>query len=200
MRIGLDLDGVVYKWDDTVKYLIKRYFDIQLADATDWDSYERQLKDLGRRDAWKWLWSKGITEYGMFKHGSLYKGAREGIREIAAKGEIVILTKRPPLAQQDTLEWLAYQKLPTSEIHILNHGRKSDVKCDAYIDDSMANAIDILNNTDGLMLLWDRPWNQSTEYWPETDSRFRRVSSWEEVVNELGELERRRGSVGASSA
>lgn len=176
LRLGLDLDGVVYRWQDTAIYLLNTLRGTSVSyDA--WDHWD-YLKETISKDDWKWLWSDAVIDHGLFRFGSLYKGSREFLRDIKDQYEIVVITSRQENAVRDTMDWLAYQQLPTTEIHILGQQSKSSVepKCDVYIDDAIHNCEDLLVNTGGLVVMPDRPWNakySSPEY-----LRFHRGFGW----------------------
>jgi 5'(3')-deoxyribonucleotidase len=190
LRIALDLDGVVYRWDDTAFFLIEEYFGVKIGPSTYWNYIKDELirRGLaadpdhplpdGQVDVWKWLWNEGVTKYGLFRYGSLYKGAREALRRIEDMGhDIVVITTRPKAAIRDTMDWLAFQGIAAAEVHILPFGvPKSGIPCHVYLDDGPHNVEDILKNQhNAAMVLWDRSWNQEI-----TDPRVERVHSWRE--------------------
>jgi uncharacterized HAD superfamily protein len=173
LRLGLDLDGVVYRFSDTANYLILAHHGIKLGDWTTWDYPEQHVP----KEVWGWLWTKAITDHGLFRYGSIYKGTREFLTAVAELANIVVITSRPPNAVQDTMAWLAYQQLPTSEIHVLGKQAKSTVQpqCDVYIDDAIHNCQDLIENTNALVIMPDRPWNQG--YASDEVTRFHRAFS-----------------------
>ncbi len=181
MRFGLDLDGVVYNWDDTVRFLIEHYWDIRLPESQNWNSFEHALVEIGREDIWKWLWKEGI-ELGMFRCGHIYKGAGEAVRDIGKIAEVVVITHRPTLGVNDTLNWLALQRWPITEVHIMHGRNKSEIPCDVYLDDSPSNIEDFYTRTLSSILLWDRPWNQNVD---DEKLGITRVCNWEEVIEWL---------------
>lgn len=178
-RFGLDLDGVVYKWDDTARYMLNLYCGEEVAESRSWD----HIKDTVSPTSWTWLWSEGV-KLGLFRYGHIYKGAIEGVQQLGELTDLVVITSRPKSAVQDTLDWLGYNRFPVAEVHILGFDqKKSDVlpHCDFYLDDGAHNIDDLYDNTKGELLLWDRPWNQD-HY---RDPSIRRVSSWLEVIEEV---------------
>lgn len=153
-RIGLDIDGVVYKWSDTVRYLVQTHHGIDVGESTYWD----YLKDVLPPHVWRWLWREGI-ELGLFRYGHLYRGAIEGVRELAAIGKVEAVTHRPEAAVEDTLRFLSYIELPLSGVHILTEQQpKSSVGCDVYIDDAPHVAREVVGAGKRLVLV-DQPWN-----------------------------------------
>lgn len=176
LRLGLDLDGVIYRWQDTAIYLLNTHRGTNISyDAWDHWGY---LKDTISKQDWDWLWNEATRKHGLFRFGSLYKGSRELLDQLVDRYDIVVITSRQANAVHDTMDWLAYQKLPTTEIHILGSQPKSSVQpeCDVYIDDAIHNCEDLLNNTKGLVIMPDRPWN-SKGFHPDDYNRFRRTYS-----------------------
>src|SRR3990167_8817615 len=184
MRIGLDVDGVLYHFHKTALYMLNtmKGYDLKEEDWTYWN----QPKDVVKNNDWQWLWSKGV-ELGLFRYGHLYKGAIEGVRELATLGDIVIITHRPRNAIRDTLDWLAYLRLPIHEIHLQTDGQfKSTVEphCDLYVDDKPENIEDFANNTHAVPLLWNRPWNASYGSGPrDLLGDYQRIDSWKQVID-----------------
>lgn len=184
LRFGIDVDGVLYQWDKTARYMLRTEFgypkDGPLGQpGTYWNS----MQDVVTKEHWSWLWNSGVKQ-GLFRYGHLYKGSIEALRELNKLGDIVIITHRPRSAVQDTIDWLSYMKFPVNEVHMFTNGEaKSTVKCDLYLDDKPENFDDFVNNTNGLPLLWRRPWNIQV-------FRSPFVETWEEVIVHARHLRR----------
>jgi len=120
-RIALDLDGVVYQWTATACYLLNHHkgYKFNHLEVDSWD----YLEDRVSKKDWDWLWDEGI-KLGLFRYGSLYKGAVDGIRSLMKLGEVVVITSRPKRSACDTIAWMAYLNLPFTEFHILGKGSK----------------------------------------------------------------------------
>jgi uncharacterized HAD superfamily protein len=175
LRIGLDIDGVMYHWEKTARYMLREILpnspykgDPALErPSTGWNYIEHNVAP----EHWKWLWSEGV-KLGLFRYGHMFKGTIEAVRHLAELGDIIVITHRPAAAVPDTLAWLAYQQLPLAGVHILTHQEpKSTVEaCDFFLDDKPENCID-MNDTGAEVWLMDRPWNQHCN-WPN------RATSW----------------------
>jgi len=179
LRIGLDIDGVLYHFHKTAIYLLNtlKNYHLEVKEWSDWD----WLKEQTFTSDWNWLWKEGVKDYGLFRYGHIYKGAIEGVRKLAKLGDIVVISHRPKNAIGDTLDWLSYNKFPVQEIHLLtNQEPKSQVqpRCDIYIDDGLHNATDL--SRFGTVLLVDRPWNQDCDY--TQPNVVIRVKDWNEIV------------------
>lgn len=174
LRLGQDLDGVIYRWSDTARYLLNEHRKEDPGESQNYD----WIKNHITKESWDWLWSQGVRDHGLFRYGSLYKGTREFLQQMEPLCDIVIITSRPSSAVRDTMDWLAYQKLPISEVHIVGpEQKKSSItpQCDVYIDDAAHNCQDLIENTKGLVIMPDRPWNQG--YSSDEITRFHRVYS-----------------------
>jgi 5'(3')-deoxyribonucleotidase len=156
-------------------------YDLKVEDWSFWN----WPKTVVKNNDWQWLWSEGVRS-GLFRYGHLYKGSIEGIRALNKIGDVIIITHRPRNAVQDTLDWLAYQRLPFMEVNLLTNGEpKSSVPhCDLYVDDKPENIVDFLTNVpEATSLLWTRPWNAE-----KSAAEFERVTSWEEVFDQAAAI------------
>jgi uncharacterized HAD superfamily protein len=193
MRIGLDLDGVCYQWDKTVRYMLREILpdspytkDGPLGTpASHWDHVQENVAP----EHWHWVWTEGVR-LGLFRHGHLYPGTIKAVRQLAESGDVVVITHRPQSAVTDTLAWLAFQQLPISGLHLLTSGEpKSSVQpqCDIYLDDKVSNCIELAMRVPGVRLvaLMDRPWNQYSSF---GSGPVKRVCSWQEFIDRVEEL------------
>ena len=181
--IGLDLDGVLYKFNNTAAWLLNTHRGYSLPkEPLSWHGQEELVS---RRD-WNWLFKQGIRDHGLFRHGHMYLGAVQGVADLAAIGDVIVITKRPKRAERDTVDWINFHRLPVSEIHVIGEAAKSSIPCDVYIDDSPKVMLDININTLATGLLWDRPWNRDETLAGWTDTY--RVRSWQEVCERTRRL------------
>lgn len=195
MRIGVDIDGVMYHWDKTARYMLREVLpDSPYKDALNEPGlYWNHIQDQVSKEHWSWLWSEGVR-LGLFRHGHLFKGTIVAMRQLAELGDVIAITHRPKAAVNDTMAWLSYQQLPVSGVHILtNQEAKSGVQhCDAYIDDKPENCEDYLLNTKApIVAMPARPWNRAIG--PELLKhehihRLRIVFDWNSFVEECRKL------------
>lgn len=190
MRIALDIDGVMYMWEKTARYMLREvlpnspYKEVLQQESTGWDWIKQQVLP----GHWEWLWKQGV-ELGLFRYGHNYPGTIQAVRELATIGEVILITHRPKVAVNDTLAWLAYQNLPITGVHLLtNQQNKAGVnpKCDVYLDDKPRNCVDLAAGTKGHVFLCRQPWNASWEVplnigvvdsWPEFIEKVRNVAA-----------------------
>lgn len=181
-RIGVDLDGVIYKWTETARFLLKWRFGVEVGESLHWDYIKEQITE----SQWLWLWQAdedGGVGRGLFRQGHCYKGSFETLKELSLLGDIVIITHRPKSAIPDTLDWLAFNKIPASTVHLMYREEpKSSVKpeCQIYVDDKAENCIDLAENTDGLVCLWSRPWNAGDQKKLPKDIQI--IDSWDRFL------------------
>lgn len=159
LRLGVDLDGVGYAWDKTARFLLKWHKEYTLPPSSEWDSIQNSIS----KEDWKWLWSDAITQHGLYRHGHILKGYKEALDLLAIKHKIVLITARPKIATIDTLDWLAFHRIPTQELHILGKEPKSSIPCDIYIDDGPHNLAELASNSEAKLICWDRPYNQGID-------------------------------------
>jgi len=153
LRFGIDIDGVMYMWDKTARYMLRTERGVSREVLGQPSRYWNEIKDKVSGEDWKWLWSEGVR-LGLFRYGHLFTGSIEAVRELDKIGDVIVLTHRPRSAVQDTFDWLSYMRLPIIEAYVFtNMEPKSQVKCDMYVDDKPENCIDFNDNTDGLPLL-----------------------------------------------
>lgn len=191
MRIGLDLDGVVYHWDRIARYMLRRRYEAT-GRAVPLELYSESMtwywiKDYVESEDWAWLWAEG-PKLGLFRYGHVVKGAVDGARLLAELGNVVVVTARPKVAAHDTLAWLSFMldKVPLAGIHILGDEPKSSVRPlpDIYIEDSPDQVSDLVNNTGSEVVVFDRPFNRDVP----SVARIHRARGWGEVVQVVREL------------
>lgn len=186
LRIALDIDGVMYQWDKTARYMLREvlpnspYKDLPLLkqESSSWHYIQNHVS----REHWDWLWVEGVR-LGLFRYGHLYPGTIQAVRELATMGEVSLITHRPKHAVDDTLAWLGYLKLPLSGVHLLtNQEPKSGVRpqFDVYLDDKVKNVNDLFRNTDGDVFLMKRPWSSGG-----VEPEVIQVTGWPEFLDEV---------------
>jgi len=169
-RIAVDLDGVVYDWGGTVRYLIREHHGIDLPVSDHWDYVEENVPP----EVWRWLWTEGV-ELGLFRYGHHIKGSVDGLRELAKVGSLEVVTHRPRAALQDTLRFIANLPDVFAGVHFLTKNEpKSIVRADLYLDDA-PHVIENVLDFGASAVVFDQEWNQYV------DGRAFRAHGWLEV-------------------
>ena len=190
MRIAVDLDGVLYEWQRTYRYMMREYRGVKLPPIEEfWHNWNSAVDRVGpENDAW--MWDRGV-KLGLFRHGHVTTGGIIGLTDLKRQGhELVVATHRPAIAIRDTINWLdhhfgALDPYPWSGMHILTEGEpKTEVKADLLIDDKRENILDW--HLDGRQaIVFDRPWNQNVE----PGSGIWRAHGWSSVVNIVNQID-----------
>lgn len=197
MRIGLDLDGVLFDFVGALERYCDAPCDFHAAcrrsevvgfprfkrtkvPATRWTFYEE----------WGWsaslfkhICNKATDEGNLFLDGVIDPKAYNALWNLRFKGhDLIIITARdfgkPGEAERQTKQWLSVNDVPYVELHFTQD--KTQFNVDVMLDDS----VDILQTFDPLLataVCWDQPWNQGWE--------GHRVSSWPEFVLFIEQME-----------
>lgn len=160
MRLGIDLDGVVADFNTgwVSRYNLDFESDVAFDAVTAWDAIPSLTHFRHMGEFWRWAQDHG--GHSLFRHLETYDGAVETLWNLTKqRHQVVILTTKPPWAIHDTFAWLADNRLPTREVHILE--KKWEVDCDIYLDDAPHNLAGLLRNRpDRIVARYVRPWNQ----------------------------------------
>lgn len=170
--IAVDVDGVLYCWDRTARYMLREKYRREGREVPE-GLYEPAqhwygIKETVEKQDWNWLWEEGVDQ-GLFRHGDIMSGAIFGMQGLAEFADLMIVTSRPQQAVYDTMSWLTHHlrgHVPLVGIDILSHGQpKSGVHPapDILIDDGPHNLVDWVENTDAAFVLFDQPWNKDVE-------------------------------------
>jgi 5'(3')-deoxyribonucleotidase len=159
LRLGIDLDGVVADFNAgwITRYNEEFGADVPVDAVRVWDGIHEltHFPDMRRF----WLWARGHERGSVFRHLETYEGALETLFDLGRAGhQIVILTTKPGWAVHDTFAWIADQRIPTREVHML--GDKWTVPCDVYLDDA-PHQIEAIHRArpEAVMCRFVRPWN-----------------------------------------
>jgi hypothetical protein len=174
MRIGLDVDGILYNWEQHARKLLKYEFGITLPESSKWSSIEESITE----SQWRWLWSTSVLDLFMF--GSSYPEVSSATKALKDLGIVSIITNIPRNIIPIRLGWLLRHEIWFDEFRTSPNFNKTEILplCDIYIDDSPFVAEDILNRSNKKLILWNRPWNQDFN----SDKFYYRVSSWNETL------------------
>ena len=141
-RVGVDIDGVLYPFDDEFrKALVRgnwRTID-QCPPVTRWEFYEDWGMD---RQLFVDYCDQFTNDGNLFWQGDPYKHTPEQLWRLREAGHtIVLITNRnfgdPGVIEAATKEWLDYWNFPYDELHFVKD--KRDIDVDYHIDDNVDN-------------------------------------------------------------
>lgn len=184
IRLGLDLDGVIYNFVDEFReyYSIEHGLDPEeLSEVTRWEFY----RDWGMTDEEYFIeLGKAAINSKVFTKGEPYPHAQEQILRLKELGfEIVIITARNvsnnpthmELIHKNTAQWLIDQNIAFDELIIDNDKTRHNL--DILVDDNIWNVeAQMLAGKTGYV--FDRPWNRE-------ENIYLRVMGWYDLVREM---------------
>jgi len=189
-RLGVDLDGVIYNFEDEFRNYyanLKNISPESLPQPTQWAFYE----DYGMTaEEYYTIAGKAAVNSQIFTNGSVYSDAVEGMQRLCDLGlEVVIITARElstnpthmETIRTNTEKWLADNGIMYHELVIANDKTKSHLN--VLVDDSIDN-IEAQLISGGVAYLWDQPWNRSNSF-------YSRIRGWENFVLEMQHLQDR---------
>jgi 5'(3')-deoxyribonucleotidase len=173
--IAVDLDGVVYEWDRTARYMLRTFRGLTHLNtpSSSWDHIQQNCG----LDDWHWLWTEGVKR-GLFRYGHMMTGARIALDELSDRYGLVVVTHRPSSAVMDTVEWMSlyFKDIPLRGLHILSNGEpKTNVNADILIDDKPENLV-AWADAGRRSIQFVQPHNRA---WLRSD--IQRADGWEEV-------------------
>lgn len=157
MRVGLDLDGVVFDFAGFANRWLSRHHDVAPISVDRWDWYKGY--ENGDK-SWRKLWDH-VAETGAFRRLLVLPGAVTSIRRMTKAGiEVVFITARNPKFTEDTRYALSCYGFGDAEEYPLYMEReKWRVAADLYVDDQPAN-VTSLRERQCAAYLFAQPWNE----------------------------------------
>lgn len=193
IRIGIDLDGVVYNFLDEFRNYAAPKLGLMPQDLPDSDNWFFS-RDWGMTDEeYADMLHFGVTKDDLFSKGEVYPGAVEALKKLQeANFEIVIITARDLDGTTDTIKfvrertelWLLENKVPYDELIIDNCKFVHDIN--VLVDDGIHNVSNFVQ-TGRPAYVFDRPWNQNFVY--------DRVMDWDHLVSEMLDLRQKLDSL-----
>lgn len=160
MVIGVDIDGVLFPWEDAVASAIEDRFGLQLGVMDSWNAYAERDPE-----AWAWLWTPEGSEAVLRQTWRTYPGAIEAVRAIMEAGHAVhFVTHRDPCM---TAHWTAdylrrhFHGLRWEGLHVTRNtvAKRRLQTWDVFIDDKPETVWDFLDSTTTRVFTPVRPWN-----------------------------------------
>jgi len=183
MRIGIDLDGVVYDWVDALRrFLVDngRSAD-EFPPPTTWNFWGEW--GLTEHEFWD-ATGRGIEAGVIFGTGDPIPGSADVISDLVCDGHkvhIVTARRRNQAAAELTLRWLTCQGIPYHSL-TFSHD-KTIVPVDVFIEDNVDNAREVDRRPGSMAILLDQPWNQGA---PD----LLRARDWHEVARLIDVVDR----------
>ena len=183
-RIGLDLDGVCYRFVDAFRDYLHNYHDVPLKNmppATRWEFYEDWGYTL---DEYKELVHSGTRDASLFWRGKTYDKCKDVIDHLYRQGhEVIFVTSRhfkndPKLAEYATTYWVnQVAGLPHHEIIFSDDKFQHGV--DILFDDAPYQ-YDKVTQAGGNIVMFDQLWNMHL-------TEAERVYGWDGVLQYVEE-------------
>jgi FMN phosphatase YigB (HAD superfamily) len=163
IRVGVDLDGVLYNFGDSVK----RYLDY-IGQSDLWKSGPTPKPYWDFYKDWGWSGQEFVklcndgADAGFIFCGPARDGAVEAMERIARTGnEVIIVTDRqfgttPQVSERNTVEWLTQHGIWYDELIFSTD--KTVGKCDVFVEDKLEN-YDALTAAGTKAWLINRAWN-----------------------------------------
>jgi 5'(3')-deoxyribonucleotidase len=180
MRVGVDLDGVCFDFEDSLKRYLKDHrphLRIPHGQVQVWEFYTEWGLDLKE---FIQACHDGV-DLGYVFRGPVRRGAPAAIRRIKDAGHSIhIVTDRqfgskPENSHQATREWLAEHEIPYDTLTF--SADKTVIPTDMFVDDKLEN-YDALDAVGTEVWLVSRPWNRA-------DDDRRRVRSIREFASKV---------------
>ena len=162
MNIGVDIDGVLYPWDEVARDVLVERFGIERPGPSTCWSY---LKDVLPGELWRWLWSAEGQEEAFSRTWVTYPGATDAINGVLKLGHSVhFVTHRDP---RRTAVWTArflarhFYAHPWAGVHVVQASvaKRRLLPWDVFVDDKPDTVFDFLANTGAMVFSPVRPWN-----------------------------------------
>lgn len=163
MRIGFDLDGVLYNFGDSVK----RYLE-SIGQGHVWKSGPNPMPYWDFYKDWGWDTKQFVdmcnagADAGYIFTGPARYNAAEAVKRVKNLGhEVIIITDRqfgstPYVSHKNTQNWLAKHEIPYDELYF--SADKTCVETDMFVEDKLEN-YDALDSAGVEVYLINRKWN-----------------------------------------
>jgi 5'(3')-deoxyribonucleotidase len=192
--VGIDVDGVLGNQIHGVLPRVRARLGkpLRYEDVTEW------RLPLGNSDIAKEI-AIALEDPDYILNMPLHEGVREAVDELYAENRVIMLTGRPAATKLWTDQWLQNCGFSFDEMVNVKEENKSFYQSDVLVDDYIGNVKEYLENTNGVAILVDQPWNRrerdELEKWIR-EKRLHIVGSMREVTSIIKELRRKRSTDG----
>lgn len=189
-KIGVDLDSVLAELSSKLlEYLNDTYdTDFSVDDCKEYDL--SSMWNCSKNECTRRVYDFYKSKY--FEEVKPVKGSKEGIKYLANKYDLFVITSRPSWLEKETVEWVEkyfpskFKKvILTNQVSIEEKMKtKSEVGKELgisyLIDDHVEYLMDSFNN--GIKVIaFDMPWNRKADLPDEVI----RISNWKEIEKHL---------------
>ena len=162
MRIGVDIDGVLFPFDDVARDVLRyRFGGVSLEPSNSWSA----LKDEVSGKAWRWLWSPEGKHHVFGRITHAYTNAVKAVNCLMQMGhEVHFVTHRDPATTLVyTAEFLEqwFGMYRWAGVHsIRGTTAKADLAhWDVFVDDKPSIVLQMLEREQTQVFAPWRPWN-----------------------------------------
>jgi 5'(3')-deoxyribonucleotidase len=153
--VGIDVDGVLANQINGIVPRVKARLGISLRyeDVTEW------RLPLGSSDIAKEI-AIALEDQEYVIGMPVHDGARDLVDELYKEDRVLMITARPADTRVWTSQWLQNHGFMLDELVSVKEEKKSLYRSDVLIDDYIGNIHEYLENTSGIAILVDQPWNR----------------------------------------
>lgn len=172
MKLGIDLDGVVYNFVEDARNCIAAYKGIDpttLPVAESWNFYN--IWKISRNEFWDAI-TQGAKNGTMWANHPPIEGSIESLELLRDKGHTIHICTSRAGVEVETHAWARSIKLPYDTFTISSD--KTIVNVDLFLDDFEVNWRE-LTDAGIPCVLFDQPWNRHV-------TEAERVLDWEHFV------------------
>ncbi len=182
-RLGIDIDGTVTCPSSLIPYINKHFsLNLTLNDITRYELTE--VLNISSEEFGKWF---GAVEADIYKNSPLAEGAKSVLDQWKEEYELYFISARPSKLTELTKIWFSQQDVTYHHIELIgSHNKISTAKkynVDIFFEDKHDNAVDIHNELQIPVILFNTPYNQDPI--PEGVIRVNNWSEAKETVEKL---------------